>query len=164
ADTGLFKLERRERSEESEDTDHHDGRGGDDAGGDRNRAPHRRLGWLAAVDGFANAAEDEDVVVHREPKEDDEQEEGQPGDGRAGDSRVGAGYAPEGGWDQPLPQLLDGAAARSVRAVAGQRQEERARAAGAGGDGSDRINGFVREPFAHSESAEAMQLPLELLL
>ena len=38
---------------------------------------------LAAVDGFANAAEDEDVVVHREPKEDDEQEEGQPGDDRA---------------------------------------------------------------------------------
>ncbi len=72
--------------------------------------------------------------------------------------------APEGGWDQPLPQLLDGVAARSVRAVAGQRQEERGRAAGAGRDGSDRIDGFVREPFVDREPAEAMQLLPELLL
>src|SRR5437762_5676751 len=56
-------------------SDHDGGRGGDDAGRHRDRASHGGLGALAAVDGFAHAAEDEDVVVHRESEQDDEEEE-----------------------------------------------------------------------------------------
>jgi hypothetical protein len=43
---------------------------------------HGLIGAHAGVDRFANAAEDEDVVVHREAKENDE-EEAAPGDDRA---------------------------------------------------------------------------------
>ena len=63
--------------------DHHERGARDDAGGDGDAVPDRLVGRHAGVDGFADAAQDEDVVVHREPEEHDEEEQRQPRDDRA---------------------------------------------------------------------------------
>src|SRR5581483_4206644 len=67
-----------ERREQAEDRDH-DHRGArHGAGRARDREPHRVVGRGAGVVQLLDAAQDEDVVVHREPEEDDEQEERKP--------------------------------------------------------------------------------------
>ena len=65
--------------EGAEDGDHHERRARHDAGRAPDAVGHRVVVAHAALNGFADAAEDEDVVVHREAEQDHEQEQRDPG-------------------------------------------------------------------------------------
>ena len=72
-----LKIIAEQRREDREDADHHDRGAGDDAGGRLDPVRDRLVGGHAAVVGLADPAEDEHVVVHREPEQDHEQEDRQ---------------------------------------------------------------------------------------
>ena len=69
----------RERREDREHRDHHDRGARHDAGRGLDAVRDRVVGGLAAVERLADAADDEHVVVHREPEQDHEHEQRQPG-------------------------------------------------------------------------------------
>ena len=62
-------------AEDREHADHHDRGAGDDAGGRLDPVRDRLVHARAAVERLADPADDEDVVVHREPEQDHEQEQ-----------------------------------------------------------------------------------------
>ena len=74
----LLEVEERERHEDEEHADHHGGGARDRSGGRRDSALDGLVGGHAAVVELPDAREDEHVVVHRQPEQDDEQEQRQP--------------------------------------------------------------------------------------
>ena len=70
-------------AEQREHADHHQRGGADHAGGPGDPVAQRVLGAHPRVDALPDAAEDEHVVVHRQPEQDHEQEQRQPRDDRA---------------------------------------------------------------------------------
>src|ERR671919_1729436 len=76
SDPELLEEEHRERGEDREHADHDDSRAGDNAGRRLDPVRDRGVGREATVVALPDAAEDEDVVVHREAEEDHEQEQG----------------------------------------------------------------------------------------
>src|SRR3954468_6004996 len=74
----LLEVEEAEGDEAREHADHHRGGAGHGPGGGRDPLPDGLVGAHAAVMELADPREDEDVVVHREPEEDHEQEQRQP--------------------------------------------------------------------------------------
>ena len=79
ADADLLRHLIRAEREGAEHGDHHERGAGDDARGRLDAVGDGVVVAHAAVDGLADAAEDEHVVVHREAEEDHEQEQRDPG-------------------------------------------------------------------------------------
>ena len=73
-DAELLQQVERQGDEDREDADHDDRGAGHDAGGGLDPVLDRLVRRHAVVDALADAADDEDVVVHREPEQDHEQE------------------------------------------------------------------------------------------
>ena len=78
ADAHLLEVEERQGDEDREHADHHDRGAGHGPGGGRDPLPDGLVGAHPAVVELADPGEDEDVVVHREPEQDHEQEQRQP--------------------------------------------------------------------------------------
>ena len=74
-DAELLEHQHRERCEDGEDTDHDDRGARDDARGRLDPVRDRLVGGQAALDRLTDPAQQEDVVVHREPEQDHEQEQ-----------------------------------------------------------------------------------------
>ena len=88
ADAGLFDGHLRERGEDGEHRHHDRCRARDDARGRSHALPDRVLVGQPAIVQLLDTAEDEDVVVHRQPEQEREQEERQPVRDRAGRGEV----------------------------------------------------------------------------
>ena len=94
ADPHLLEVDDGQQGEDAEHRDHHDGRAGDHAGRAADAVLDRVTGVHAAVVELADLAQDEHVVVHREPEQDHEHEHREPRGDAAGGVEVEQVLAP----------------------------------------------------------------------
>src|SRR5579875_100034 len=74
----LLELDHRQGAEDGEHPDHDQGRARHRSGGAAHAVDDRRAGIDPLEYRFTHAREDEHVIVHREPEEDDEEKQRQP--------------------------------------------------------------------------------------
>ena len=114
-DAELLQQDDRAGREDREDAHHHDRGARDDARGRLDAVRDCFLGREPAISGFADPADDEHVVVHREPEQDHEHEDGQERDDPSGVVEA----------DQPLaPAVLEDEHEDAVRRGDGEQVED----------------------------------------
>src|SRR5690606_6140034 len=152
ADTELLEVLHGQGAEDREDGDHDESGAGDDPGGGADAVGDRGAVVDALVVGLADPGDHEDVVVHRQSEQDDEDEQRHPGLDGADGCRADQFVA---------PALLEHGGHHAVGGDHGQQVEDDR---GEGDDRGAEAEQHQQEADAHHEGEDGHDRRLELVV